>query len=300
VTATQERLAVTEPGVYDIPEDVYHADPVPGGSLSSTGARTILDCPAKFDYQRTAGQLPKREFELGHAAHKEVLGVGKDNVALDFPNYKTKAAQEEQAFVRAQGKIPLLPHEVETVAAMAEKIREHPIAGPLFTPGTGLPEQSLFWRDEPTGVMLRARFDWLRHAVPGHRLVIPDYKTSRSAHPDKVQKAIAEYGYHIQGAWYRRLAMALGLAPDDCVFVLVAQEKTPPYLVTVVAPAESSLKWGDQLADHAIDIYRHSTETGHWRGYSDDVETRELPRYIEQQYEIAEERGDYDPRGKKP
>jgi len=33
---------VTEPGVYDIPEDAYHRDPVKGGSLSYSGAKKLL------------------------------------------------------------------------------------------------------------------------------------------------------------------------------------------------------------------------------------------------------------------
>jgi hypothetical protein len=45
---------ITEPGVYDIAEDHYHADPVPGGSLSNSGAKKLLppSCPAKFAYER--------------------------------------------------------------------------------------------------------------------------------------------------------------------------------------------------------------------------------------------------------
>ncbi|MGW9447058.1 hypothetical protein, partial [Bacillus mobilis] len=57
MTATDERTlsAITRPGVYDgIPEAVYHRDPVPGGSLSSSGARKLLapSCPALFKYDQ--------------------------------------------------------------------------------------------------------------------------------------------------------------------------------------------------------------------------------------------------------
>lgn len=290
---------ITEPGIYELPDTEYHADPVVGGSLSSSGARTILHCPAKFDYERRhGGRPPKDEFDFGHAAHAALLGAGAEVVVLDYRNYKTQDAQKAKAAARAAGKIPALPHEMDVVTAMTEAVREHPFAGALFQ--DGLPEQSLFHRDQRTGVMMRARLDWLKNRHPGRRLLIPDYKTTRSAHPDDVQKAIADYGYHIQGAWYKRVVCGvLGLAADDVAFLLVMQEKTPPYVVTVVEPATTSLAWGDQLTDHALNVYQHCTDTGRWPGYSDDVETRELPRYIEQRYEIAEDRGDYDdPRGK--
>lgn len=44
---TTTTWTITEPGVYDLPAEVYHADPVEGGSLSSTGARKLLppSCP---------------------------------------------------------------------------------------------------------------------------------------------------------------------------------------------------------------------------------------------------------------
>ena len=53
MSADTEVLTVTEPGVYAMPFDVYLADPVPGGSLSTSGAKTLLNaCPAIFAYER--------------------------------------------------------------------------------------------------------------------------------------------------------------------------------------------------------------------------------------------------------
>ena len=73
-------LVITEPGVYDIPEGAYHADPVPGGSLSRSGAKLLLQSPAKFDWRRTHGVKPKRAWDIGTAAHTEVLGTGAEMV----------------------------------------------------------------------------------------------------------------------------------------------------------------------------------------------------------------------------
>lgn len=71
-----EPLAVTEPGVYDdMPEHVYLADPVPGGSLSFSGAKALLppSCPALYRHQRDHGRPPKPAFDFGHAVHSMVL-----------------------------------------------------------------------------------------------------------------------------------------------------------------------------------------------------------------------------------
>src|SRR5690606_6451240 len=135
-------VVVTEPGIYDIDVDDYHRDPVPGGSLSSSGARDLLppSCPAKFRYDRdNPGPTSKRHFDLGHAAHKLVLGVGAPLVVIEADSYRTKAAQEQQKAAHLAGHVPLLEHEHEQVQAMAAAIREHPIAGPLFNPEHGTP-----------------------------------------------------------------------------------------------------------------------------------------------------------------
>jgi hypothetical protein len=75
VTVTEERpVTITGPGVYDqVPEHVYHADPIPGGSLSSSGARKLLapSCPALFKHDQDNPQPHKKTFDIGTAAHKD-------------------------------------------------------------------------------------------------------------------------------------------------------------------------------------------------------------------------------------
>ena len=80
-------------GVLDMPSEQYHRHPT---SLSSTGARQIVnDCPATFRYLQD-NQQNKREFDIGTAAHLLVLEperFGEKAVLLDVADYKTKAAQ---------------------------------------------------------------------------------------------------------------------------------------------------------------------------------------------------------------
>ncbi|CAM5249179.1 hypothetical protein SGLAM104S_01579 [Streptomyces glaucescens] len=134
----------------DLTAEQYHADRT---SISSSGLRALLPpgCPAQFKYDRDNPRPPKREFDLGHAAHKLVLGVGEELVFTEYEDWRTKAAREERDAIRYDGGVPLLAHEGEQVQAMAEAIRQHPIAGPLFTPGTGRAELSLYWTDRETG-----------------------------------------------------------------------------------------------------------------------------------------------------
>jgi hypothetical protein len=270
---------VNGPGVYNLPNAAYHADPVPGGSLSSTGARKLLPpkgCPARFKHWRDGGPEHKPEFDFGHGAHRELLGDGEELVIVDAASWRTKAAEEAKAAAYAAGATPLLRKEHDTILEMVPAFRADPVAGRLFEPGTGRPEQTLIWRDERTGVMCRALLDWLPYAT-GSRFILRDYKTGRSAAPDKLGRAIADYGYHTQLAFHLMGAQALGLADEDAQALLAVQEKTPPYLVTVVQLDPTAMRMGAIRCRQALDLYAECVAADRWPGYSDEVVWAELP-----------------------
>lgn len=284
----QQPFVVERPGVYlGVPDADYHRDPVPGGSLSSTGARELLppSCPARFRHKRDNPQPPKKVFDLGHAAHHLVLGTGPKLEVIERDRWDTNEVKARVKAIREAGGVPLKRAEMETVEAMAAKLREHPRAAELLQPGSGEPEASLFWIDPETRVKCRARIDWLTRAVDVPRLIVPDYKTCRSAAPDDLQKTIAEHGWHQQADWYEGGIKALGLHPEPVV-VFIAQEKEPPYLVTVAQPDPMARRIGAHLNRDARHLYRECTASGRWPGYADDVAMISLPGWVERQYEM--------------
>lgn len=281
-----ETMRITQPGVYEMDDVTYHSDPVPGGSLSCSGAKTLLppSCPARFAYEREYGRPDTKAFDMGHAAHKLALGVGPTIVPVDATDWRTNDAKAQREEIREASGVPLLRAEFDVVTAMAAKLLEHPMASALFQPGAGTAEASLFWQDEESGIQRRARLDWLPHATPGRRLIIPDYKTAKSANPKAFAKSAADYGYHQQAPWYIDAAEALDLA-EDPAFVFVVQEKTPPYIVTVVQLDVTAVRIGRLLNRRAIDIYAECDRTGAWPGYADDVALASLPYWYEKEFE---------------
>jgi len=265
---------ITEPGVYDMPEDAYHADPVPGGSLSASGAKLLLppSCPALYQYRR---DHPKEsaEFDFGTAAHKFVLGTGPAITVIDALDWRTRAAQEARKEARAKGVVPLLVSEFSEIADMARAIEHHPVAGQLFRPDRGTAEQSLFWQDPDYGIWRRARLDW---QLPGSRLIIADYKTTPDASPAAIRKHVANFSYHMQAAWYTDAVQALGLG-DDPAFLFVFQEKTPPHLITIAELDADAIRAGRARNRDACEIWRDCTQAGIWPGYSQDIELITLP-----------------------
>ena len=258
------------PGVYDLPEDAYHADPVPGGSLSVSGAKKLLppSCPAKFAYERENPPAPSSAMELGTAAHKLVLGTGQELAVIDARDWRTNKARDAAGAARAEGKVPLLTAEHEQVQAMAKAISGHPLASALLCHGDVEPEQSMFWPDPAYGIWRRARLDAARQPGSG-RLIITDYKTAASAEPGKFAKAVYDYRYHMQAAWYLDAAAAC-LGEHDAAFLFVAQEKTAPYLTGVYGLDQDSLDLGRAMNERAMERYRDCTESGIWPGYQPD------------------------------
>ena len=272
---------ITEAGIYDIPEDLYHGDPVPEGSLSVSGAKKLLppSCPAIFQYDREHRRAPSKSMELGTVVHGLVLGTGQPVEVVDAKDWRTKAAQTARDEAIAAGKVPMLTHEHAKATAIAAAVRSHPVAGPLYAEGDA--EQSMFWRCPEFGIWKRGRTDWV--TLLGTEVIIADLKTCDSAAPEKIAKSVAEYGYYMQDPWYREGLQILTGADPDFLFVFV--QTTAPYLVSVVRLAPEAAALGYQRARLAIERYRDCTESGIWPGYGDDIQEIALPRWQERQIE---------------
>ncbi len=262
------------PGVItDMPENVYHADPVPGGSLSSTVARKLLapHCPAEAKWAAEHPPIRKREFDVGHVTHRLLLGKGDDVEVIDAANYQTKAAREQRDAVYDRGDVPVLPQEFDAAQAMAAAVRQHPRFVDLF-PAEGAAEQSLFWVDGATGVWCRARPDWLYANVT-------DLKTTTDVTFDAVSKSIFNFGYHQQAEFYHRGAVALDMIDPDAVCQLVFVCKAAPHLVTAWEISPESMAIAAELNDQAMEVWRDCRASGVWPGYTEDINLIGVPSW---------------------
>lgn len=267
-------VEVEAPKVVDgLPADEYHADRT---SISSSGLRALLapGCPAQFKYDRDNPQPPKREFDLGNAVHTAVLGEGHDIVEITgFSDWKKADARALRDEAYDAGKVPLLTKEKRQVDAMATAIRQHPLAGPLFAPGTGIAERSLYWTDPATGIRCRVRPDWLKQ-MPGLTLAV-DLKTTKDANPEAVSRAIRDYSYHQQDALYVDGIWAT-LQPEDVRFIFVFISKTAPYLITVRELTDQDRDIGRARNERALRIYKECESTGIWPDWTGPV--TEIPQ----------------------
>lgn len=261
---------ITAPTVaWDMPEDDYHADPVTGGSLSHSMAKVLIQPggPAKLRWQLDNPQPYKKVFDFGRAAHALVLGVGAelrmipDEYLASNGAASTKAAKDFIAQAREDGATPLKQVEFQQIKDMALQLARHPEAVAVLTADGARHEVSAFTVDPHTGVVLRCRFDTIASTGLG------DYKTAATADPHRFNRAVLDNGYHQQHPWYLDTAAALDLVDPDAPFKFVVQEKTAPYLVSVIQLDAEWVRIGRDLNRRAIDLFVDCTRTGQWPGY---------------------------------
>lgn len=288
---------VTTPGVYEMSSEQYHRDPCDGPSLGSSGARDLISgCPASFRWKQDNPEI-KEAFDIGNATHLLVLEphlfearIGR----VQFDDYKKVDARAERDDIRASGRIPLLPRDLESVEGMRASLADDPIARFAFQ-DTEI-ERSMFWRDPEYGFWGKVRPD----ALPKRRRYLIDLKTSASADPEEFEKSIMNYGYAQQAAWYLDgVEHVLGERPERFAFVVV--EKKPPYLVSTCWLRSDTIEWGRILNRRARGIFAWCLEHNEWPSYRPILHQPSaafevgLPAWAERDLQRRHEAGEFEP-----
>lgn len=251
--------AATFDGVVEnMGEQDYHSH----DALSSTGARTLLDSPARFQWQRQH-PITSETFDFGTTVHTMVLGVGAEPVPLDFDSWRTKASQEAAAEVRAAGDVPMLRDAYDAARSCADAVLADRRAKAILA-RCDQREVSMFAEDPATGVAMRARLDLYG---AGDEPLAADLKTAASAADDDFARAAANYGYAVQMAWYQHVRALVTGDDTPIPFRFVVVEKSPPYLVNVIELDAEFQRIGQVQMDRALRLYAECTASGDWPGY---------------------------------
>ena len=121
-------MKITEPGIYEMTAEAYHADPCPEPSLSSHAIVTLLSkSPLHAWYENPRLNTDpdddmdqnEKKFDVGTAAHRLILEGIDDIKVIDADSWRTKAAKEAAEEARAEGYTPLLAKHAKAVRQMA-------------------------------------------------------------------------------------------------------------------------------------------------------------------------------------
>lgn len=277
-----------KPGIIRLDAEAYHADPAPQPSLSSTLAKTLLAQSPLHAWTESRRLNPdwqpteKKTFDIGRAAHREVLGAGDSYVTIPSDILasdgaaSTKAAKAFIADARKNGLVPLKEAEVEQVQLMGALAGERLASmGIRFDPA----RSELAAVAQIDGVWCRAMFD---NTPEDPRQPIYDFKTCENAAPDACERAIMNYGYDVQAEHYRQVWKAA--TGEDRPFRFVFQEKSAPHEICVVELSADTLSIAARKVACARQIWGECLRTGNWPGYQLGVHQIDLPAYYAERW----------------
>lgn len=303
-------MTTLAPGFHaDIPDSVYHKDPAPEPSLSSSMAKVILDQsplhawhqhprlnapPEDADTEETEAK-PTRPKEIGSAAHRLILGRGKLVRVIEGSDYKSKTAQAARAAAYAAGASPILRSDFEKAEAMAKAVQAQAatIEGcEAFREGVDYPSELVAIAQDPSGVYLRILIDRLEDH--GDHATIWDVKTGDvSAAPTGLGRRIFNMQMEVQAALYERVVVQLrpelaGRIRFRWLFV----ENDPPHLIMPAELDATGMEIGRRKVEAAIELFRRGMQNNDWPGYPPAVVTAEYPSFAATAWETREA---YDP-----
>lgn len=296
------------PGLYQLDDVDYFADPCPQPSLTQSIAKLLIErspMHAAFAHPRLNPQWQpdsEKKFDVGNIAHALLMGRGRQIHLVDADDWRTKAAKDERETALKQGKQPCLRKHMTLGLAMHHAAQQTlSECGIEWREGTGIhSESTMIWYERPPGEKItkakkRAAFKgglWLRTKMdrvvfnPSH-IVVYDYKTTgMSAADGDATRRLYDAGWDIQAAMHARGLTALHPLMAGCTrHVFIVQETDAPYCCNIFELPESVMTGGRKRLERAIALWADCTKKNSWPAYTKRVHPIFYPSWALQRLE---------------
>lgn len=291
---------ISEPGFYQMPLDRHHSQPCVGPSVTSGVLRKMeLQTPADVwaFHLLNPDRWPSEDttaLRLGRAMAAYVEG-GMEEVAKHFlvlPDDKPRKPTAAQIAAYEQGRATdaaiasvefwnavaadprdqVSDSEIQTIKNMGVALSLDPAAREALS---GIPEVTMAWQDERTGLWCLSRPDQVRFDG-----MLSDYKkVNTQGRPFDYRvcdRRITEHGYDMQMAFaaegFERLT---GNWPS--MVGLVFQWDKPPHHTIMREISDEDLRMGQFRNQRALLRFRECLDSGVWPGPGDDVGAYQRP-----------------------
>jgi exodeoxyribonuclease VIII len=256
----------------DLPEDVYNTDQT---AVRKTWLDYIERSPAHLQAYRAGLVEPTEAMIFGQFIHafllephvvggrfyREPEGAGHERNTKAF-----KAACIEAAELNP-GKQVIRAERYDLAVKIRDSVWTHRAARKILEyEGEGF-EKSMFWKNEPTSELCKAKFD--KVTVKG--AFIADLKTAEDASPTGFGKSMVNYRYPVQVAQYTE--------PLDLRFLFIVVEKKPPFAVACYAAGDDVIRIGQRDRLHNLRTYAECRARDEWPAYPDVIMRAQLPRW---------------------
>lgn len=241
----------------------YHASE----GISKSGLWTLWSkTPFHFRYGE---RVEKAHFDLGSASHAAILEPEdfEKNFYRGPDDRRGNKWKEAGDFCDAHGMTLLTSGDYDLALAMRDTAAA---CAPLqqMLDGEVTVEQSAYKADEETGLIVRCRPDIYNGT---HKLIL-DLKTAASAAKPAFQKAVEDYGYHVQDPIYTDVWSGAGGGEVEGFFFVVVEKSSPP-VIAVYELDKPSVAEGYEIYRRALKQYAECVESDVWPGYPEEIQT---------------------------
>lgn len=282
---------IDEPGIYDISDAEYHADPCIEPSASCSILQLIdkkSALHAMWKHPRLHPSFESEEsskFDIGSAFHTLMMGRGRDLVPVVAKDWRTKDAQTQRDQIRANGQLPILSHKLDELQTMRQEVEIQLGEHEDFAIGGFVAEQTLVWKEGD--FFFRIRPDLL--AVT--ECYMQDFKcTETSVDPASFERHIYNMNYDFRAAFYARGFKAV-TGKDLKEYKFIGCEQEEPHATAIFALTPAAMDFAAKKVDRAIGIWKDCLSKSEWPGYSKKTYYVSPPSYVEKAQidrEIAE------------
>lgn len=287
----------TEPyGLVEMTNDEYHSGPGVSKSHLDVISPDNGGCPLDYWDSYINPEPPERnetdDMLLGTVFHTAVMEPDLFNaqyisVPEDAPKRPTARQREAKKpsldtlnaiewwddFEKESAGKRIVSAEIISIAQdMATAVRRHPVASRLFKDGVA--EQSLFARDEETGLLIKCRPDWTTNGG-----LMVDLKSTNDPSPAGFAKSVVNFRYFVQAPWYLDIPRRLfGEAPEH--FIFVAVKKKRPYSLGIYYVEQDLIERGRAQYRKDLNLLARCIEHGQWPDYGTEAVPLTMPRWF--------------------
>lgn len=268
---------ITKPGVYSgISLDDYHnkVDLFDGPSISKSPLKDLIPTHGgspkafwgrwRYNPEHIEPETTKA-LDFGKAAHCLLLGderfsdrfVVRPDKAPDGRAWHASNASCVQWVKDNASKTIITADQIETIRRMARDAADYPLVKMGILNGDI--EHTLCWKDEETGIWLKARPDAI--SAEG---VYADLKTASKFDEDFLERQVFDAGYYLQGTITRLVAGKLKMPFETFVLVYVLNDPVPDTTHVELSPHD--MDRGERAVRWCLRTIREGLDTGIWNG----------------------------------
>jgi PDDEXK-like domain of unknown function (DUF3799) len=265
------------PGLYTRGEITFEAYKLIDAVNQST-LKAIAKSPLHYQYRLEHAVEETQPMRLGSVAHCACLELAqlteRYRVWVPPPDKKTGKPKKDDfrgseydqfaELAALEGKTVVKQREIDTAMRIREALWSNQLAARYLK--RGIPEVVMVWRDAVTGILCKARLDWLSLSVAD---VIVELKTARDVGQWAFSSAFAKAGYDVQAAFYHDGYTALtGRTPGG---KCIAIENVEPH-DTVVYDMNEVIDPGREIYRGYLERLVECRKSGEWLGQAETAE----------------------------